>query len=81
MKSTSGRLSVRKSRDKKVVSLGDIRVNSPGDRRKDGDIVVCSRYASVNDNVLMTTSVIDYFHVLVKLHLSALMVGANAYSS
>jgi len=35
-------------------------------------------YFTLQDNVLMTTSVIDYFHVLVKLHLSALMVGANA---
>jgi len=47
MKSTSRRLSVGRSRGKKVVSSGDIRVNSPCDGRKDGDIVVCSRYANV----------------------------------
>jgi len=38
-------------------------------------------YFTLQDNVLMTTSVIKNFHVLVKLDLSALMVGVNAGSS
>ncbi|KEH25969.1 hypothetical protein MTR_6g038570 [Medicago truncatula] len=45
MNSTSKRQTVRRSRGENVVSSGDVGVYSPGDGRKDGDIVVCSRYA------------------------------------
>lgn len=47
MKSTSKGQTVRRSRGENVVSSGDVGVYSPSDGRKDGDIVVCSRYASV----------------------------------